>query len=406
MSQVTRASYAVLIACFIAHFMNHIYHGILSPFLPVIRDELGLSYTEAGIVTSAAIVTMTIAHLGVGYMSDKGWGDIFIPASILLSAVIVLFSSLATTFLFLVMCMALLGLGASGYHPSAFPALTVKFPRSSRAMATGAQAAGGLMGMALIPILGVILLGILGGWRESMVFLGMAGILVFVPSSLLMRYARKEDGSKETAEPQREGPDGWTRNFKLSLVVMGLRGIPFRCTTLLMPLYLVASYGFEPFWAGSLTTLMLVSGLVGQMVSAPLSDRTGRRVPYIVISTAVVAPSILLLNFSLEPAYLILVLIAIGFFFFFGVPATTAYMTEVTPAESKGLAFGILFSFGAIPGALSPTIFGIIGDSFGLSASILFLVIMAVFASFVAALMKDSEEFEPKISVAATLVSE
>ncbi|UCE10315.1 MAG: MFS transporter [Candidatus Thorarchaeota archaeon] len=406
MSKVTNASYAVLIACVLAHFMNHVYHGILSPFLPVITDELSLSYTEAGIVTSAAIVTMTMAHLGVGYLSDKGWGDIFIPASILLSAAIVLFASLATTFLFLVMCMALLGMGASGYHPSAFPALTVKFPRRSRAKATGMQAAGGLVGMALIPLLGVVLLDILGGWRESMFALGAAGIFVFVPTALLMRYARKEDGFVEATVPIREGPEGWTRDFKLALGVMGLRGIPFRCTTLLMPLYLVASYGYEPLWAGSLTTLMLVAGLVGQAVSAPLSDRTGRRVPYIVISTAVVAPSLLLLNFALDPVFLILVLITIGFFFFFGVPATTAYLTEVTPAESKGLAFGILFSFGAIPGALSPAIFGIIGDSFGLPASILFLVLMAFFASLIATLMKDNEDYEPKIPVAATLISE
>ncbi|MFX1603367.1 MAG: MFS transporter, partial [Promethearchaeota archaeon] len=295
--------------------------------------------------------------------------------------------------------------GASGYHPSVFPALAEKFPKKSRATATGIQAIGGLVGMAIIPFLGVTLLVIFGGWRESFVLLSLAGFALFVPVTALMVYSRREHFDEEMGHVGGDGPDGWTRNFALLVVLMALRGMSFRCTTLLMPLYLVESeYSYDPILAGSFTTVMLVAGLVGEIVSAPLSDRVGRRVPFLIVSTGVSTPFLLLLNASLSQAGLLLVLIAIGFFFFLGVPPNTAYQTEVVPKQSQGLAFGLLFSVGAIPGSLSPIVFGWIGDVYGLPMSIVFLVVTTGLATIFAALLKEEKEPKRDTSIALELI--
>ncbi|MFW9801895.1 MAG: MFS transporter [Candidatus Thorarchaeota archaeon] len=401
MSRVTKASYAVLIACTIAHFMNHIYTGMLSPFLPIIRDELALTLTEAGIITSASIVTMTTSHLLVGYLGDKGWRDIFIPASVIITAIIVLVSSFATTFLFLTMTMLILGMAAAGYHPSVFPALTEKFPKSSRAMATGFQAMGGLVGMAVIPFLGVSLLILVGGWRESFVVLAIIGFAVFIPVVLLLRYARREPALLNSNREKDDGEDGWTRNFVILTVIIGFRGMSFRCTTLLMPLYLVASHHqYDAIIAGYFTAIMLVAGIIGEIVSAPISDRTGKRVPFIILSTAVSTPLLFLLNAPLDQISLLLVLVGFGFFFFLGVPPNTAFQTEVTPREKQGLAFGILFSIGAIPGALSPILFGWIGDVYGLQSSVMFLVMTTLLATVFSLLLREKKTAEGDVAIA------
>ncbi|MFX0055038.1 MAG: MFS transporter [Candidatus Hermodarchaeota archaeon] len=381
--------------------MNHIYTGMLSPFLPIIRDELSLTLTEAGIITSASIVTMTTSHLLVGYLGDKGWRDIFIPASVILTALIVLVSSLATTFLFLTMTMLILGMAAAGYHPSVFPALTEKFPKSSRAMATGFQAMGGLVGMAIIPFLGVSLLILVGGWRESFVVLAIIGFVVFIPVVLLLRYAHREPSLLNGDREKDDGEDGWTRNFVILTVIIGFRGMSFRCTTLLMPLYLVASHHqYDAIIAGYFTTIMLVAGIIGEIVSAPISDRTGKRVPFIILSTAVSTPLLFLLNAPLDQISLLLVLVGFGFFFFLGVPPNTAFQTEVTPREKQGLAFGILFSIGAIPGALSPILFGWIGDVYGLQASVMFLVMTTLLATVFSLLLREKKTAEGDVPIA------
>jgi len=156
-----------------------------------------------------------------------------------------------------------------------------------------------------------------------------------------------------------------------------------------MPVYLVATYPVNLIDAGYLTSIMLTAGLFGEMLASWLSDKLHRRVPFLIVSTGLATPALLLLNYSLEIWALIAVLIVIGFFFYLGVPPNTAYLTEVSPRENRGLAFGLLFSVGSLPGAISPIIFGWIGDLYGLPASILFLVSTTLIATLVALLMRD-----------------
>lgn len=395
MSRLTKASYATLAAVTIAHFLNHAYTGALSPLLPFIKDELSLSLTEIGIIASAAVVAQTIAHLLVGYLGDRGWRwrDAFISSSIFLSAIALVLTSYSSDFIILVVFQAFLGIGASGYHPSVFPTLAEKFPQRNLAKATGLQAMGGLVGTAIIPFLGVTLLVALGGWRPSLIVLGLIGFVLFVPVVILMRTSRNENETRfMDASEECKGEDKWTQDYWLSLLLMGLRGMSFRCTSLLMPIYLVATYTEDPIWAGYLTTIMLSAGLVGEIISAPLSDKLNRRVPFLIISTGLVTPALLLLNFSINQFLLISMLVIIGFFFYLGVPPLTAYMTEVSPSASRGLAFGLLFSLGAIPGAVSPIIFGWIGDVYGLPTSILFLVVTTAFATVVPFFMKENNQ--------------
>lgn len=392
MAKSTKASYAVLAAVTMAHFLNHVYTGALSPFLPLIQIDLSLNYTEVGVITSAVVIAMTLSHFVVGYLGDRGsrWRDAFISTSILLSALAMILVSYSSSFLILAIFQFFLGVGASGYHPSVFPALAEKFPQRDLAKATGIQAMGGLVGMAMIPFLGVTLLVALGGWRLSLIALGVMGLVIFIPFIVLMRYSNSgySEGFIEK-EDECEGAEGWTKGYWQGLILMGLRGMSFRCTSLLMPLYLVATYPVDLIGAGYLTTIMLTAGLVGEIVSGWLSDKLNKRVLFLVLSTGLATPALLLLNYSLSVGVLIVMLVIIGFFFYLGVPPNTAYLTEVSPRENRGLAFGLLFSVGALPGAISPIIFGWIGDLFGLPASILFLVITTILATIVALFMKD-----------------
>jgi len=395
--------------------MNHVYTSGLSPFLIEIQADLGINYTQVGIATSAAIVAMTIAHLLVGYLGDKGIRDIFISISVLLAAGAMILTTFAQEFVTLTIYQIFLGLGASGYHPSTFPALADKFPKD-KSKAMGIQAMGGLLGVAVTPFVGVILFTFYGTWQASLQILGIIGIILFVPTLILMRYSNrtyptKLQNAKEVEikepedEPTDDGPDGWTRDFGLIVLLMGLRGMAFRSTSLLMPLYLAVAYGTGLVTAGYLTAVMLSAGLVGEMVSSYLSDKWKRRVPFLMISTGVATPALLLLNFHLDPVQLVTILVFIGFFFYLGVPPNVAYQTEVSPRNSRGLAFGLLFSVGSIPGAISPIIFGIIGDNFGLPASILFLVITTFLATVVTIFLKDVK-LEPKGYLGETLVEE
>jgi FSR family fosmidomycin resistance protein-like MFS transporter len=231
------------------------------------------------------------------------------------------------------------------------------------------------------------------------------GMVVSVPVVLLMRYAQRRPVLNQKSREPDDGEDGWTRNFVIVTINVGFRAISFRCTTLLMPLYLVTSHHqYDAILAGYFTTIMLIAGLVGEIVGALLSDRIGRRVPFIVISSALTAPLLFLLNAPLDQITLLLVMIGMGFFFFLGVPPNTAFQTEVTPRKSQGLAFGLLFSVGAIPSSLSPIIFGWIGDVYGLQASVMFLVITSLLATVLSLMLREKKRRAGDVSIALDLV--
>ena len=412
LAQVTKASYAVLIACVIAHFLSHFYSGALSPLFPAldgingIQLDLNLNLTEIGIISSGAVLMMTLFHLGIGYLGDKGWRNLFIPLSILAPSIVILVTSYATGFYFILTTQLVLGISLSPLHPSMFPALAERFPKRTRARAVGILAAGGLVGMVVVPFLGSALFAIFSGWRQSLFIMGLIGLVLVVPAVLFMKYASsydilkdKESEGKQQEATDDDGPEGWTKDYFLLIAYVGLRGIPFRCATLLMPIYLALRFSQDALVAGTLTSIMLAAGLVAELTFAPISDRTGKRTPFMILSMVLLTPFLFMLNLDLDTPALLVILIGIGFTYFLGVPAGQAYETEVVPTKSKGLAFGVLFSLGALPGALSPFFFGYIGDTFGLQASILFLAITAILGAIFAALLKDSSHIEQEIVI-------
>ncbi|MEM2143108.1 MAG: MFS transporter [Candidatus Thorarchaeota archaeon] len=396
-----RTSYTVLAVCTVAHFMHHVYTGALSPMLPLIRMDMNLTLTESGIIASAAVTSMTVSHLLVGSLSDRGLGKTLIPSSVLLTGMMLWTTAYSTTFWFILCVQIVLGIGAATYHPCAFPVLAEQFPSQRRAFATGVQGMGGIIGSALVPALGVFLLVWLGSWQGAFITLGGIGIVLFVPLLLAMKRGTDQCVMENNTNLGKRQVEGWTRDFALLVILSGLRGIPFRCMTLLMPLYLASSRGMDPSLAGILTSVMLASGILAEFISGPLSDRVQKRVPFIVMSSAFMIPTLLLLNLELDLVMLTLVLIATGFWFYWGDPPGMALETELSPAHRRGLAFGLIFSVGAVPGALAPALFGYIGDTFGLNISILFVAGVTAASAIVTSLVRESWREEGGIEVRA-----
>jgi MFS family permease len=60
------------------------------------------------------------------------------------------------------------------------------------------------------------------------------------------------------------------------------------------------------------------------------------------------------------------------FFFFLGAAILPTIISEITPNE-MGSVFGILFSGATLTGAIAPTIFGFLADTYDFAISFLFL---------------------------------
>jgi MFS family permease len=109
---------------------------------------------------------------------------------------------------------------------------------------------------------------------------------------------------------------------------------------------IVRPRGFGPQEAGTLGALMLVSGVIGAVALPALSDRSGRRKPFIGWGMALAIPG--LAGLALAPSFPLLCLSSalLGFFLTSVMPTGMQYASEVSRPTPEGTSNGLIQLFG------------------------------------------------------------
>jgi len=109
---------------------------------------------------------------------------------------------------------------------------------------------------------------------------------------------------------------------------------------------IVRPRGFGPQEAGTLGAVMLVSGVVGAVILPALSDKSGKRKPFIGFGLALSIPG--LAGLTLAPTYPLLCLSAavLGFFLTSVMPTGMQYASEVARPTPEGTSNGLIQLFG------------------------------------------------------------
>ena len=137
--------------------------------------------------------------------------------------------------------------------------------------------------------------------------------------------------------------------------------------------------GFGDAAAGAAGAIMMIGGICGASILPPLSDRTGRRRPWMLLAVVGTVPGLLGLTFGASYSLLLVSSFAFGFFFMSVGPIFYQYSAEVSfpapEATSQGLLVlagqisGIAFIYGmdwlrGDGGAMTPTLVILIGLAF------------------------------------------
>ncbi len=110
--------------------------------------------------------------------------------------------------------------------------------------------------------------------------------------------------------------------------------------------------GFSSTEAGTTGGVMIVGGIVGALVLPALSDRSRRRVPFIL--AALVGASVSLVGLTLASGYALLLVSAfgLGFFLLSAGPIGFQYGAEITYPVPEGTSNGLLLLMGQISGII------------------------------------------------------
>jgi MFS family permease len=172
----SRTMAVVLGLLVVSVFINYIDRGNLSIAAPLVKNELGLSASQLGILFSAFFWTYTAMLFVCGWFVDRFDAGRVLALGFLLWSLATAASGVVSGFAMLVLMRLILGVGESVAFPCYSTILARRLPEHRRGFANGAIIAG----MKLGPAAGTLGAGLLiatYGWRAVFVGIGLVGLL-------------------------------------------------------------------------------------------------------------------------------------------------------------------------------------------------------------------------------------
>lgn len=347
-----------------AHMVTDIYMPVLPAILPLLIAQNGYSYLAAGLLVTAYNVTSSFTQPVIGWLSDTRGLTISVSLSLLISAVFVALMGVAKDY-YLIMAFAIIAaLGHACFHPVALSLVSKLCTKENRGQITSYFVVGGNFGYAVGPVLAGALV-----W-----YFGLPGLLFLIFPAIAMFFALKillpggiEAAHEAHAMPKEivaDVPSKWP--FVILMIASILRAWAIFAALTYLPMYLV-SQGYDLVMASLIMTLMLLTGVAGQIAGGRISDRFGRK-EFMVFALAGAIPCFYLF-FATSGILAIITLLAFGFCLWSTFSVAVAMGHELLP-QNVGLASGIMMGLAIGFGGLGVAVNGIIADQYSLAAAI------------------------------------
>jgi len=162
--------------------------------LPEMREGLGLTYTQAGLLATGNLVGYLVFAVIGGFLASKFGARRVISLSLVLMGICMLLTGIANSFGWAFAMRLLTGLGNGGAYVPAMALGSIWFTMRRRGFATGIVSGGiglgTLLGGLIVP--SVLLAYGAAGWRYSWYYLGGAVLIIALICYFLLRD-RPED---------------------------------------------------------------------------------------------------------------------------------------------------------------------------------------------------------------------
>jgi MFS family permease len=198
---------AVLLALSI--FINYIDRGNLALAAPLIKDELGLSFYQVGLLLSSFFWTYAIFQIVSGWLVDRFPVNWVLALGILLWSAATLGTGLVRSFTTLLAMRLILGIGESVAYPSYSKIISRHFSEFQRGRANSLISAGQASGPAFGTLLGGMLIAHVG-WRLFFIIFGIASSLWLLPWFRFLR--RPAQVSEPILAPASDNADSLASN--------------------------------------------------------------------------------------------------------------------------------------------------------------------------------------------------
>ncbi|WP_240910026.1 MFS transporter [Desulfopila sp. IMCC35008] len=344
------------------HFIHDIYSSFLAPLLPFIIEKFGLSFTQAGFLSTIMQIP-ALANPYIGKLADRRGIRFFIILAPMLTAVPMSLLGLAPSYGVLLILLFFTGISVSLFHVPA-PVLVYRVSGDKTGRGMSFYMTGGELARTLGPISIIAAVSLLG--FENYYPVMIVGII----ASVLMFFAFRDMPTitrpKEKSSLRGTVKDMWPLLGPLSAIVV-VRGFMHACLSAFLPLYIIEKSG-DLWLAGIALSLFEAAGVVGILTVGNLSDRFGRK--RLLSFCLVVAPISLLLFTQASGATQFVLLLLTGFSLLSTTPVMLAMIQEYN-SDGSSTANGIFMMISFIARSAVVVLVGFSADLIGLEQTYL-----------------------------------
>ena len=360
-----------------------------------IKQDLGLSDTEFGILVATPILTGSLSRIFLGIWTDQYGGRIVYTSVMALTAIAVWMLSTVTTYeMFLV---AALGVGlAGGSFAVGIAYVSRWYDKDHQGTALGIFGRGNVG--AAVTNFGAPFLLVALGWEQT----AQVYAVILLVTAVLFFLTTKEDPATKQRKARGEKPKSAFMQlsplkklqvWRFSLYYFFVFGA-FVALALWLPRYYVGVYDLDIKTAGMLAAAYALPGSIFRALGGYLSDRFGaRRVMYwtFVASVAIcfflsypatdyVVQGIegpLSFNITISLSVFVALTVALGFFMSLGKAAVYKHIPVYYP-DNVGSVGGLVGMIGGLGGFILPICFGLMNDLIGVWTSCFMLLFALV----------------------------
>ncbi|SAK64660.1 MFS transporter [Caballeronia ptereochthonis] len=384
--QRVKTRHIILGVMCLMYFISYIDRVNIAVAGPLIRQEMGLTSVQLGLVFSAFAYPYAVMQIVGGWLADRFGPKLVLTVLSLIWGAATLATGFAGSIAMLVLMRVALGIGEGGAFPTATRAFTYWMPVHERGFAQGITHSFARLGGAVTPpvVLAVVAA---SGWREAFILLGVASLawtalylFVFTNSPDENRRITPEETAEigyragECARAKKNATPWRKLIHRMWLVTF----VDFCYGWLLwvyltwLPSYLKESRGFDLKHLALFTALPLLAGVIGDTLGGVLSDRiyrlTGRlRLARCSILVVGMGGSLaFLLPMVNAPSPIAAVWFLTGSFFFLEITNPVLWTLPLDIAgKYAGTAGGMMNTGFGVAGMVSPVAFGYLIEQTG-----------------------------------------
>ncbi|HET9735350.1 MAG TPA: MFS transporter [Burkholderiales bacterium] len=371
----------------LAHGLSHFYQIATAVLFPLIKDDLGVSYTALGGTVALYYIVSGICQTLAGFAVDRYGARRVLFTGLALVVAGALLAGLAQNFPMLVVAAVVGGLGNSVFHPVDFSILNARVDKARLGYAFSWHGIAGYLGYAAAPAYGIAMASAFG-WRGAL--LGAAAIGAVVVVLLAMQ------GATLQVKPARARHEGAGLGADLRVLAQGpvlmcfgyfvMIGIAFIAIQTFGVSAMVSLYGVNVALASAALTAYLIGGATGIFCGGFLAVRASRH--DLVAVGGMVASAILMFTLAaawLPAAALPLLMAAAGFSGGITNPSRDLIVRASTPPGATGKVYGFVYSGLDVGSMVTPVIFGWLLDR-GEPAAVFYTVVAVLAVSILTVL--------------------